>query len=235
VVVRFYRKMRLNRVHALRVAWQSPGGIAPPGASPPPVVVRPVIPGSLVVPAEQELPPSGMEAVFYVTPLARGKLPGARLDVAPAQAAPTPVPLRMRSVTQRLTKFLLLLTLIVPPLLFYVTSKEGRLEGMIDRQVPAPARGGGAQTRTIRTPGEPGEVLEKWINDERVVPSVPYVTENVAYGLGTAYDFLYHMAEADPLAFYVGVILLALTVASWLLHLATRGRRRARIALPAPA
>ena len=53
LLVRYYFKMHPQRAYPLTVTWQSEGGGAPDAAAIPPVVVRPLIPASLVTPAEQ--------------------------------------------------------------------------------------------------------------------------------------------------------------------------------------
>src|SRR5262249_45325166 len=80
------------------------------------VVVRPVIAGAQVVPAEQRLDPSapGHQGTFHVTPLARGKLPRARVEVYTAGRAPQSVPVPMKAKTQRLAWLLLALAFLLP-------------------------------------------------------------------------------------------------------------------------
>src|SRR5687767_2889467 len=84
--MRFYKRMKPHRVYPLVV--EVPGGTrrrrdedeeSERGSV---VVLRPVIAGAQVQPAEQrfEVKP-GNQVVFHVTPLARGRLPRARLEV----------------------------------------------------------------------------------------------------------------------------------------------------------
>ncbi len=115
VVARYYRRMKPQRVYDLVVELQGAGTSA---ASP--VFVNPVIPGALVTPAEQTLDPmvAGSKATFHVTPLARGTLRGARLDVFQE------IRLGIRCVTQRLTWVLAALTVLVPAFLLYFTAGE---------------------------------------------------------------------------------------------------------------
>jgi hypothetical protein len=220
-VVDFYRKMRRDRVYPLRLAWRN---TPPPGASWPQVVARPIVPGALVTPAQQPVAATDAETVFYVTPLGRGRAPGARIELTPPQGPAQQILLPLKVVTQRLTKFLLLLTLVVPPLLYYVT-RDGRLEGDVFKQVPGPAGADKQKTHLVRIKAEPGELLAMWFKDARNFPQVPNVTEEMADGLGQAYTFLCTVAGADPLAVYVAGFLLFLTIASWLTHLGARDRR----------
>jgi hypothetical protein len=79
------------------------------------VVVRPIIPGAQVVPAEHRLEVApGNQVSFHVTPLAKGKLPRARLEVHAAGQAPETVPLTMKARTNRLALVLLVLAYLVP-------------------------------------------------------------------------------------------------------------------------
>jgi hypothetical protein len=119
--VRYYYRMKPQRVYPLVVEVSR--GTAAAGPVLEPVVVRPVIPGAHVAPAEQPLDVRrpGAPATFYVTPLARGRLPAPRVEVLQHGRRAGEVGLRMKGVTQRATWFLLLLTLVVPALLFYAT------------------------------------------------------------------------------------------------------------------
>jgi hypothetical protein len=220
----------------MKVAWQAKSRSQASNAVPP-VVVRPVIPGAVVTPAEQTLDASGpaREAVFYVTPLALGKIPDARVAVIPSQGSRQEIPLPMKSLRQRLTLWLLLLTFLVPAFLFY-TCKYEKLEDLIPEKVPRsqarqpPPRGNQAaprmQTRMVW--GQPGQVLEFWINEKLGLPKIPYVTENVASGLGQAYQFLCIYSDSEPLAFQVGLAFLVLTGISWIAHMRSRARRRSK-------
>src|SRR5204863_7596640 len=80
--IRFYRRMRLSRVYPLSVQVPAAArGRASLAAVP--VRIRPLIPGAHVVPAEAELDLARPNAAvsFYVTPLAKGCLAGARVEV----------------------------------------------------------------------------------------------------------------------------------------------------------
>src|SRR5205085_1345221 len=109
IQVRYYRRMRPNRVYPVVVSWQSSGRAAEP------VVVRLVMAGAQVVPAEQPL--AGAEAdgraTFYVTPLAKGQLRGERLEVLQDGKKVQEIKLPCKVTTQRLTWFFLLLTVLV--------------------------------------------------------------------------------------------------------------------------
>src|SRR5262249_19510874 len=116
VKVRFYSRMNLQRVYPLIVEVPRASGKTAPVSSVDPVVVRPVIPGALVSPAEQRLDVSkpGSQVTFQVTPLARGRLPGARVELQQPGQPVHALPLAMKAVTQRLTWILLALTFLLP-------------------------------------------------------------------------------------------------------------------------
>jgi hypothetical protein len=183
-------------------------------------VVRPVIPGTLVTPAEQTLTATASPArvMFYVTPLVKGRIREARVEVGPPHGTSAEVTLPMRVVTQRLTKWLLLLTVVLPCVLFYYTAYQP-LKGTIPHKSP---------TGTVWVAGNPGDVLEYRIkNVLRDFPEA--VRDNVAYGLGKAYEWLWNLTtEGMPLSLYLAVALLVLTGASWLARRPARGRRRSK-------
>src|SRR5260370_22714964 len=78
---RYYAIMKPQRVYALVVEMPKKKGGEVKGGGP--VVVRPIIPGALVVPPEQRFDTSeaGNQIPFPVTPLARRRLPRARVEV----------------------------------------------------------------------------------------------------------------------------------------------------------
>src|SRR5207253_10883922 len=89
------------------------------------VVVRPVIAGAQVTPAEQrfEVAP-GNQITFHVTPLGRGRLPRARLEVFAPGQAPESIPLTMKVKTQRLAILLLLLAWLIPIMMNKLTKGD---------------------------------------------------------------------------------------------------------------
>jgi hypothetical protein len=154
LLVRYYFKMHPQGAYPLTVCWKTERGGDPDPAAIPPVVVRPFIPGSLVTPPERTLDPSatGREAVFSVTPLALGRVKGAYVEAVPTQGGPAlDVTLPVKVVRQRLTKWLLLLTVLAPALFLYVTRTlrdelkgevaEGRLKGRLKQTLGRPQGG----------------------------------------------------------------------------------------------
>jgi hypothetical protein len=119
--VRYYYRMKPQRVYPLVV--EVPRGSAASAPVRDPVVVRPRIPGAHVVPAEQALDVNraGTQVTFYVTPLARGRLPGPCVELLQHGRPAGAIGLRMKAVTQRRTWFLLLLAVLIPALLYYYT------------------------------------------------------------------------------------------------------------------
>jgi hypothetical protein len=115
VVVRYFGRMRPQRVYPLAVevtrAHRTEGG-----AGSLPAVVRPIIPGALVVPSEEPIDASvpGSRVVFQITPLARRRLPDARIEVHQKGRPVQEVALDMRVTTQRLAWVLLALAVLVP-------------------------------------------------------------------------------------------------------------------------
>src|SRR5262249_27724795 len=146
--------MNLQRVYPLVVEVPRPWGKAAPTTSVDPVIVRPVIPGALVAPAEQRLDASkpGSQVTFQVTPLARGKLPGARLELQQPGHAVQTLPLGMKAVTRRMTWVLLALTFLLPLGLLWVHynpikgNVPREMKGALDPNAPRP----------LPEPGQPG-------------------------------------------------------------------------------
>lgn len=134
--VRYYRRMRLQHVYPVTVSARSVDAGTRTGA---PVTLRAVIPGALVTPAELALDVSDPKAAatFYVTPLARCRLPDARIEVHSHGSPLQRIPLAMRATTQRLTWILAFLTLAVPAFLLYTTVYY-KLEGQVPRSTGRP-------------------------------------------------------------------------------------------------
>jgi len=138
--IRFHRQMKPQRIYPLVVEVPKGSKGAPAsGEARTTLVLRPVISGANVVPAEQKLNASkpGERATFYVTPLARGRLPYARLEVVHQGQVVEKIHLAMRGTTQRLTWILAFLTFLIPWFLLYVTVWHP-LTGTIPVAVPRP-------------------------------------------------------------------------------------------------
>jgi hypothetical protein len=126
LTVRYYSRMRRQVVYRLAVEVpRAARGQPAPATTGEMVTVRAMVPGAVVVPAEQKLDVSvpGRQAVFHVTPVATGRLVGARVEVAPPGNRPAQeIPLRMKSVTQFWPWFWLALAVLVPAALWYWTA-----------------------------------------------------------------------------------------------------------------
>jgi hypothetical protein len=139
--------MKPQRVYPLTVEVPrgSAGRLLPAGAGDA-VVVRPLIPGAVVVPAEQRLDVArpGSKVSFSVTPLAKGRLPNPRVEVLQHGRVVQEIGLRMKGVTQRMTWWLLALTILVPSLLLYYGREEYHaLSGEIPHKSTVPPRENG--------------------------------------------------------------------------------------------
>lgn len=164
VSARFYKRMQPQRVYPLVVQLRKEDGRTPAGETAP-VVIRPFIPGAQVMPARCQLDTNQakMETTFYVTPLALGRFPGARLEVYQDGNLLQNISVSMKCVRQRLTWVLLALTFLIPAFLLYATKyhplqvpppvilramNHGDLE-----EPPAPARNRDAAVNPI-APGQ---------------------------------------------------------------------------------
>jgi hypothetical protein len=164
--VRFYKAMKPNRVYPLVV--ELPRATAKPTAgATAPLMVKPVVAGAVVTPAEQalDLNPSGGEATFHVAPVAKGILKDARVEVSQLGRTVDTIPLKMKSRTQRLTWILLLLTILLPGILIYYTTiapLAGQVPGLhrfegkvLEKKVPVGGGGAPDAQAQPRNPAEP--------------------------------------------------------------------------------
>jgi hypothetical protein len=87
----------------------------------PTLEIRPVIPGAQVTPSHYELEMTGSTPAFYVTPVARGRLADARLEVYSHGRLVQEIPTPMRGTWQRPTWVLLFLTVLIPLGIYYFT------------------------------------------------------------------------------------------------------------------
>lgn len=130
----FYRKMRHERVYPLIVRTTDAGtGVRPVAAE---IVVRPMIPGAIVTPPQQSVDAAmgGNDAAFQITPVAKGKLKGARLNIYQDGKLIESASLGMRTTTQRMTWALALVSLMFFGWLLYYTQITP-LSGRIPREL----------------------------------------------------------------------------------------------------
>jgi hypothetical protein len=209
--VAYYSTMKPQRVYPLVVEVPR-GKSAVPADAPTGMMltVRAVVPGALVAPAEAPLEVSrpGARATFHVTPLARGPLPGASVslfhDGRRVQEVLTP----MRVRTPRRARWLLVLALVVPALLWYARYRsvdcvalEQDLRGALHAGVPE-------------------------------FPGSDRVLNGMAFVVGTAGESLCGQGADPRAALVLGVALLVLALGSWLLNASSRARVAGSVVLP---
>jgi hypothetical protein len=210
-VVRYYCRMRVGRVYPLVLGLRSLRTRRPPAAVPSGVVrVRVQFPGAIVSPADGEVVVGQADSVarFYVTPLARGSLPDARVELYQREHPIQQIGLHARAVSQILTWVLLVLAVIAPLAAQYLTSRVNLSRGA----PPVPGR---------------KEAPLEWV----IKSSLPEVIKNrseVASEVQDAYDIFQKMARADPWAVYVFCVFLGLAAVSWVTHSARRTTRRGK-------
>ena len=112
--VRYWKRMRVNKVYPVVVSTTGKGDAEP-------VVVRVVMAGAQVVPAELPMDPSnpGDKATFYVTPLAKGNLRGERVEVLQGGRKVQEIRIPSKTVSQSSTVVWLALAIIVPWLILH--------------------------------------------------------------------------------------------------------------------
>jgi hypothetical protein len=253
--VRFYSRMKPRRIYPLVVEAQPAGPEAAARGSTV-AVLRPVIPGALVAPPEQPLDVGQLNAraTFYVTPLARGSLRDARVELHQHGKKTDQVGLSMRATTQRTTWLLLALTILIPWLVYHYTQPGNQFTGPIPRPAKAPPNPRAADEQPNKPQGDngqarvadritpmaaPGEYLEYRINNwfadstpRELAPVRTHVVPHVARGLGKVYQIACDL-QPDQLWFYIAAVLLGLTIISLALHRARRSSRRQQVVVSA--
>lgn len=196
--VRFYRRMKRRRVYHMVVELTSAAGTLGNAATIDAVIARPLIPGALVVPAEQEISPraSNNRISFGVTPLAVGGLGDARLQLVHKGKVLDEIRTPMRGTSQRRTLVLALLTLLAFAYLV-------RLIG------PLPNYSTGRWAENLLT--FENIVMDFPSYNDYLPAGSPFVQANVAQQAQAAYNFIYDMPNLN---FYVTIVLLVLTLLS---------------------
>jgi len=214
--------MGLQRVYRLVVEMQpvNDGKVrvgAPTGDS---VLVRPVIPGAYVTPATQDLGPkaSNNRVTFYVAPLARGKLPDARVEVCHQGRVLQEVRTPMKVTHQRLAWVLFFLSVVVFGLLAYKIKEPSAFPDMStkneDGRQPVRPWVEYAHDKVPNYDADLPESLREYFAREpagRVVQDV--------------YDWAYGI---DRFGLYLAGGLLVLSLLAWFLHRPVRKRRRSQ-------
>jgi protein tyrosine phosphatase (PTP) superfamily phosphohydrolase (DUF442 family) len=214
--VRFYRRMRVQRVYRVTVEIKPADSKAASGSAYADVIIaRPVIPGAVVQPIEQEIgaKASNNKISFSVTPLAKGRLKDARVQLLYKGRLLDEIKTSMRGTSQRKTWVLFFCTLV--SLAFFLNLlpslpnlSEFRVYGAIRDRLP-----------------DYDSYLPEGVRD--------YLKkETIAQGLQDGYDRLYNEPH---LLFYITAAFLVLTVLFWLRNrppLLKKTRKGKEIILP---
>ncbi len=236
VQVRYYSRMRPNRVYPVVVSWKGAEGATGP------VTVRLLMAGAQVVPLEQTLDPQEPKArvTFHVTPLARGQLRGERLEVLQDGRKVQEIRLPSTVTTQRATWVLLLLTLLVAWFLVPIFDPSYEPRAM-ERMPPRNPELADIEPPSFYRPSEAVAVrLRRHLPPtlpliREHLPAVATELETIPDYIGSSYAFIFYDLVQNK-GIPVGEILLGtfilLTFLSWCLHL-ERGKRRVGKALTA--
>jgi hypothetical protein len=218
-------RVRYYRVYAVDVFWQT---TAKPQRGE--LTVRLIGAGAQILPAEQIMDAGtpDAKAVFYVTPLAKGWLANQKLEVLAQGCKVQEIPMASKVTSQRLTWFLLLCTILVP---WFIT-EELKHSPMTDTSRLGKAKGDQIIYRKI------AKEVEDYIKDN--VPALPDFLKDtfVEKGLlqarsavAASYQKVVEIATWEPIAFYVGTILFALTLISAFIH---KPKRTSTVGKPIP-
>jgi hypothetical protein len=190
--------MRPQRVYPVVVRWKGRRGEEP---GPHSIVVRLLGGGAQIVPSEANLDPSKPDkaATFYLTPLALGPLRGVRLEVINQGRKVQEIPLPCKTVRQRGTLILLLLTFLVPWLLTafkYSEPLEDWYQGNFE-----------GKRIWLKTNATTGQALQRRM-DQEIPPVNHWLDENVPLAsqaltsltgyVGQILDVLYHGVSQPP-------------------------------------
>ncbi len=183
-------RMRCRRVHPLRVKLDLAQPVAAAALTAAgPLSVRPVLPGCLVVPEELSVNP-GEAATFQVTPLARGDLRDARLEIDWAGQRLPACPLSVRGTSETPAWVLAILTLVLPIFWCYITGHAGLTSPLGVRAADGPL----------------ATVLRQHL------PPFGPVTSGLATVLQQVFDLMAAAEQTFRLGFLFAAVLLTLTV-----------------------
>lgn len=219
VRVRFYKRMKVQRVYRMVVELRTADkGAAPSISAGDSVIARPVIPGAYVQPMEQDLGPktTNHTITFSVAPLARGRLKNARLQIVHQGRVLEEIWTPMRGTSQRPTWIFALLSLFS---LAYLVSIFGPLPNL--------STGETADDSGKTVSGMLMDKLPTYLNKEELPEFLAdYLTrEALAATAQDAYNYVY----ATPnLNFYLMTGFLVLTIVSLLWNRPARKRRKGK-------
>jgi hypothetical protein len=237
----FYRQMKPQRLYPLIVRLRE--NKKRPQSMAGPLHLRPVIPGAIVTPADYTLDESHSQTnpPFFITPLARGRLENARVEVYDQGRLVGTIALPMKAVTQCLTWVLLCLTFAIPYAAYWIATQTNltragtKLERNTrkDREMNpaneppekkegAQADGSMANSATTKLSKVGGGVEHALLH---VLPDAP-LSQQVAALAQDAYE-LVHSGPDYNLSFCIAALLLGATCISWATHTTWKGKRRA--------
>jgi hypothetical protein len=241
LVASFYRQMKPQRLYPLIVRLRE--NKKRPQTLVEPIHLRPVIPGAIVTPADYTLDLNHPQTnpPLFVTPLARGRLENARMEVYHGGRMVGTITLPMKAVTQCLTWVLLCLALAIPYGAYWITShtnltragtklernpnKENR---EMNRNDPSEKKAMDAEDQPVNsTTGKLGKVdggVEQALS--RALPDSP-LSQRVATAAQDAYEMV-HSGSDYNLSFCLAALLLGATCISWAMHTTWKGKRYAR-------
>lgn len=232
--VRYYRRMRPQRVYSVEVNWQK--GDKPPRGEK--VTVRLIAAGAQVLPSEQLMDPSKPEekATFFVTPLAKGWLRNQKLEVLLQGRKVQEIPLKTKVVTQCMTWTLLLLMFVVPWFL-HTFFKNTPLEYSLQSEGIAPD---GTVFKIYKKSPSISKSLDHFIRDnvpelpdqiKDAVPQVDSTLKDARFYFADTYEGLVKISRDEPLAFYAGGVLFILMLLSAWFH---NEKRKKAVGKPIP-
>jgi hypothetical protein len=236
VRVRYSKRMRVQRVYSMIVELKPEGKAPASVSSGDSVIARPIIPGAHVQPMEQELGPkaSNNKITFSITPLAAGKLSGARLQLLHSGRVLDEVKTPIRSIRPMRVVMWAGLTLLA---FAYLVGIFGPLPDLSTSEAKpaksaAPAADGDKPAAALAMPADnpapTGEVkpktsvedvlignekLPKYLQKEEVAEDLrEYISAGaLAEHAQQAYNYVYKLPNLN---FYIFVALLLITLLS---------------------
>jgi len=237
----FYRQMKPHRLYPLIVRLRE--NKKRPQSLVEPIHLRPVIPGAIVTPADYTLDPNHPQTnpPFFVTPLARGRLENARMEVYHGGRLVGTITLPMKAVTQCLTWVLLCLAFAIPYGAYWITTHTN-----LTRAGTKLERNPNKENREVNPANETPEKKAMDAEDPansmtsklgkadggvehalaRVLPDSP-LSQRVATTAQDAYEMV-HSGSDYNLSFCLAALLLGATCISWAMHTTWKGKRHAR-------
>jgi len=216
----YYRQVKPKRVHTVEVSWQK----APAKGARGEVSVKLIAAGAQVLPSELPLDVSkpSVKAVFYVTPLVKGWLRNTHIEVLSSGRKVEEIPLSTKVVSQRFTWFLLACTFFVP---WFITEyiKNSPMAERI--HLPNQRVGYHKISKEVEDYIKDNVPSTDFLQGTPVEAPVKSALIQARSSFASGYQKLVEVCGSEPIAFYVGAILLTLTLISYFLHMQKRGRK----------